>query len=74
MAMHAILEATAKARFGRSINSRSTISAQAMGLKVGELVDFYKDPDSKDLPGWIGPATVVNFMNQARGMVTVEFE
>ena len=44
-----------------------------MNLQVGEEVGFYKNPVSKDLPGWQGPATVTDISPLERGVVSVRW-
>ena len=71
--MQAIIEGSARARLGRAMNTRTTISAQALNLRVGEEVDFYRDPHQKDTPGWTGPATVIDVSRAARGTYSVRW-
>ena len=68
-----MVEASAQARLGRALNTRSTPAAQKMNLQVGEEVDFYKNPVSKDLPGWQGPAKVTDVSNISRGVISVRW-
>ena len=66
-----MVEASAQARLGRALHTRSTPAAQKMDLKIGEELDFYKTPISKDISGWSGPAKVIDLSNLERGIVTV---
>ena len=43
-----MVEGTARARLGRTANTRSLLAAQLADYKVGEEVDFYRPPGSKD--------------------------
>ena len=51
IAIQEMTEASARARLGRALNTRSTPAAQKMNLQVGDDVDFYKSPIAKDIPG-----------------------
>ena len=73
IAIQEMVEASAKARLGRAMNTKSTPAAQKMGLKVGDEVDFYRPPVSKDLPGWQGPATVADLSRIDRGVITIRW-
>ena len=48
--------------------------AQRLDLKVGEEVDFYRKPGSKDTPGWFGPAEVADTSRAVRGVITVRYQ
>ena len=72
IAVQRIVEATATARLNRSMATRTTPSGQALAFNPGELVDFYSPPDTKDRPGWKGPA-VVKLSEPNRGQVTIEY-
>lgn len=58
IAVQRIVEATATARINRTLGTRVTPSGQALNYQPGDLVDFYRPPDTKDKPGWRGPAAV----------------
>ena len=67
----AMVEGSAKARLNRALNTRSTVSAANLDLKVGDEVDFYREPTTKDVSGWYGPGKVSDTSMLNRGMVTV---
>ena len=69
-----MIEGSARARLGRSLNTRSTPSAQSINLQIGEEVDFYRPPNNKDTSGWDGPATVIDVTRSTRGVVTVRWQ
>eukprot|EP00974_Lingulodinium_polyedra_P089856 8711896-Lingulodinium_polyedra.AAC.1 len=56
VSIQAMVEGSARARLGRTLNTRTTMAAQQINLQVGEEVDFYRQPSSKDAAGWLGPA------------------
>ena len=74
VAVQAMIEGSARARLGRSMNTRTTASAQNLNLQVGEEVDYFRQPSQKDTSGWIGPATVVDVSRAARGVVSVRYQ
>ena len=56
-------EATAWAKAHRAGQTKARKTAEALELKVGDLVDVYripKGPMAKDLEGWRGPAKVLD--------------
>ena len=56
------------------MNTRTTIPEERLDLKVEDEVDFFRKPQSKDAPGWHGPATVVDISKVSRGIVTVRHQ
>ncbi len=67
-----MIEGSARARFGRAENTRSTRSAENLNLPIGEEVDFYRPPSKKDVSGWSGPAVVVDVSKASRGVITLK--
>ena len=67
VAVQSMIDATAVAKVGRALNTRTTVPAQRLDYKVGEEVDFYRDPHNKDTGGWSGPATVIDASEATRG-------
>eukprot|EP00974_Lingulodinium_polyedra_P039807 3819518-Lingulodinium_polyedra.AAC.1 len=65
-----MVEGSARARLGRTLNARTTMSAQHLNLQVGEEVDFYRQPTSKDVSGWLGPAEVIDTSRAVRGIIS----
>jgi hypothetical protein len=74
ISIQAMVEGSARARLGRAMNTRTTLPAQRLNLQVGEEVDFYKEPASKDVSGWYGPATVIDVSRITRGIVSVKLQ
>ena len=55
--------------------TRATISfAQNVNLQIGEEIDFFPQPGTKDASGWYWPATVVDVSKAARGVITLRFQ
>ena len=73
VSVQAMIEGSARARLGRAMNTRTTISAQTLNLKIGEEDDFYREQHQKDTPGWFGPATVIDVSHAARGTYSVRW-
>ena len=69
-----MIEGSARARLGRALNTRTTMPAQKLNLKVGEEVDFYRSQTSKDASGWFGPAEVIDVSRATRGVVSVRWQ
>ena len=66
IALQGIIEASARARIGRALNTRTTIPGERYQYKVGDEVDFYRQPSTKDAPGWSGPATLTDVSQCSR--------
>eukprot|EP00974_Lingulodinium_polyedra_P100651 9749720-Lingulodinium_polyedra.AAC.1 len=62
-----MVEGTARDRIKRALHTRTQAHGEAMELSVCDLVDFYRPPASKDVPGWKGPATVTDVSNIRHG-------
>ena len=54
ISVQAMIEGSARARFGRAINTRTTMAAQKLQLRPGDEVGFFREPHDKDTSGWIG--------------------
>ena len=71
-AVSSMIEATARARIDRALSTK-TISPAQVDYELGSEVDFFRPPSQKDLPGWSGPARVVDMSLVDRGTIKVEF-
>ena len=69
-----ITQAHASHRADIALSSRTRPSAIVQDLKVGDLVDLYRQPPAKDMCGWRGPATVCNVLNLDHGTVDVTWQ
>ena len=56
------------------MNTRTTMPAQKLNLKVVEEVDFYRSQTSNDASGWFGPAEVTDVSRAIRGVITVKWQ
>jgi hypothetical protein len=69
-----MFEGSARARLGRAMNTRSTPSSEHLNLSVGEEVDFFRAPSTKDISGWFGPAEVIDVSRAGRGIISVKHQ
>ena len=74
IAVQSIVEGSARARLGRALNARTTMSAENMNLRVGEEIDFFRPQGTKDASGWFGPAVVIDISKATRGVITLRFQ
>ncbi len=66
-----MVEGTACLRASRALRTRTLPAGEREDYKLGEQVDFYRPPSSKDVSGWTGPAKIIDVSNLARGTVTI---
>lgn len=59
IAVQSMIELTAQQRLNRALKSHTRRPLEALQLQVGDEVDFYRPPATKEESGWRGPATVV---------------
>ena len=71
IAVQSIVDGTAKARLGRALKTKTLPTGEREGYQVGEDVDIYRAPGTKDVSGWHGPAKVVDLNNVSRGIISV---
>ena len=69
-----MIEGTARAKTLRVSRAHARPSAEERGFQVGDLVEFYRPPASKDLPGWQGPARVTDTTDVSRGNVGIKWQ
>ena len=70
VATSAMVELVAQQRIKRASESKTRIATQQLQLEPGDLVDFWRRPDTKDESGWRGPATLVD----TRQPVTIRWQ
>ena len=59
ISVQTIVSGTAKQRLDRAL-ATPTLPAAQQSYSLGDQVDFYRPPNQKDLPGWNGPANVID--------------
>eukprot|EP00974_Lingulodinium_polyedra_P014553 1409037-Lingulodinium_polyedra.AAC.1 len=62
-----MIEGVARARIKRAFDTRTQAPGEALELSADDLVDFYRPPASKDVPGWRGPVTVTDVSSISHG-------
>ena len=70
VALQKIVESTANARIGRALRGVTSTPGEALDYRENDLVEFYRPPNTKDVPGWMGPAQIRE-SPPARGQATV---
>jgi len=72
LALTQMIEATAQARTVRALNAKTQPAAELMDLQPRDLVEFYRNPNNKDQPGWRGPAEIVSIYRINQAMLTCD--
>ena len=67
-ALQSMIQATSMARINRAAHAKTSPDS-TQTFKIGDLVDIYRKPSSKDTSGWSGPHRVVK---SEPGQVTVQ--
>ena len=74
MAIQAMVEGSAAARINHALRSKTQAPQQLADLKVGDLVEFYRRPNTKDACGWFGPAKVSSVLGKLDGHIDVKWQ
>ena len=69
-----MIEAQAKMRLQRAMSDRTRPAGQLMDLKPGDLIDFHRKEQQKDVPGWRGPARVTDLSRIDEGVIQFDFQ
>ena len=72
--IQAMVQATAAAKLERATKHKTRVTGELLELSVGEQVDFWRQPATKDHSGWLGPATVVDVSTLTQGHITIRFQ
>ncbi len=59
IAINNMIQATAMARVGRSLRTKTHHGVEQSGIRANDLVDVWRQPPNKDTSGWKGPYKVV---------------
>lgn len=59
MAPADMVQETAQLRIERALHSKTRLAVEQLEFEPGDLVDFWRNPATKDESGWRGPARVV---------------
>ncbi|CAE7581720.1 RE1 [Symbiodinium sp. CCMP2592] len=71
VAVQAIAEGTARERLKRALKTPTKPAAEEFEFKVGQPVDYWREPVSKDVSGWRGPATITDLTRLSHGRIGV---
>ena len=70
IALQEMIEATSQARINRALKTKTRLPGEAR-FTVGDVVEYYRPPSSKDISGWLGPATITEVV-AIDGQVQIE--
>ena len=71
IAVQAIAEGTARERLKRAMTSQTRPAGEEMEYRLGQQVDWFREPAGKDMSGWRGPGTVIDLTRLEHGRVGV---
>ena len=71
LAVQAIAEGTARERTRRAMSSQAKPAFADLDYRIGETVDYWRDPVHKDVSGWRGPATITDLTRLEHGRVGI---
>ena len=71
LAIQTITEATARERLRIASHTPTRPSAEELEYRVGDSVEYFREPSSRDTSGWRGPATVVDLTRIEHGRVGI---
>ena len=74
LSLKMIIQGHAEERLRIASSTRTRPAIQTLDLHPGDQVEFYRDPPSKDVTGWRGPATVVSLDRADEGIVEVRWQ
>ena len=69
-----MIEAQAQMRLQRAMRDKTRPAGQLLELKPGDLIDFHRKEQQKDLPGWRGPARVTDMSRIDEGIVQFDYQ
>ena len=73
-AIQSMVQASAHDRVVRANASRARPAGELLGIEVGDLVEFFRKPSTKDTSGWHGPATVVDTTSMRDGQLGLRWQ
>eukprot|EP00435_Cladocopium_sp_Y103_P028975 s3195_g7.t1 len=74
LAISSMIQATADTKARIAEASKTRRSGEMLELKLGDLVELYRKPVTKDAVGWHGPAEVVNLTSLQDGLLHVKWQ
>ena len=74
LAVNSMLQATADQKTRLADRSKTRRAGELLELRIGDLVDFYRKPMTKDITGWHGPAEVVSLSSLQDGLLYIKWQ
>ena len=71
IAIQCIAEASAQDRLKRASHTLTKPAGEEFEYRLGEQVEYYRPPMSKDVSGWRGPATICDLSRLEHGRVGI---
>ena len=71
IAIQAIVEGTARERMKRALHTPTRVAHQELEFKVGETVEYWRQPENKEASGWRGPAVVCDLSRLEHGRIGI---
>ena len=72
IAIQKIVEGTAIEKMKIAMETRTLPAGELMSLQVGDEVDYYRPPSTKDVSGWRGPARVTAIDEMHHGIIKIK--
>ncbi|CAJ1446370.1 unnamed protein product [Effrenium voratum] len=74
IAVSSMIQATAQQKLLIANRAKVRRSAELLELEIGDLVEIFRRPTTKDASGWVGPATVSDLSSLREGIVYVRWQ
>jgi hypothetical protein len=71
VAIMAMVEGTARDRLKRASRTQTRPSGEQLDFKVNDEIEYWRDPATKDIPGWRGPGVIVDVSRIEHGRLGV---
>ena len=71
LCVQSIAEGSAKERMRRAMHTPSRPAAEEFEFRLGDSVDYWREPAHKDASGWRGPAVVADLTRLSHGRIGV---
>lgn len=69
-----MIQATADQKARTADSTKTRRAGELLDLHIGDLVDFFRRPVTKDASGWHGPAEVVSLSSVQEGLLCVKWQ
>ena len=74
LALQSMIEGTAADRLRRAATTNTRAAGELQNLQVGDSIDIWRTPATKDSVGWRGPATVIGTSNIESGYIDAKWQ